>query len=453
MNRTKFYILSLKINGIKNISKTLELDFYNVKISDNFDPSLYNIKAIYGENGVGKSAIISALYLTKKIVLNDKFLNQKFNQELATNLINKTTKKFEIEIEYLAKIDNEINIYSYKLVLAIKNETVFIAQETIRQRAKTKKTYTDLIDIKNGKIEYINCSNSLSEAMGKITSNLLSDNSIFNVSVYSKTFIKAIEENDSNNRKLLFAIACVGNLFFHISVFMDQNDTHEGYIIRNFISNNRKKLESIGEKAISPLISILLDNGNYELNQISVEDNIVKKENYKEFENNIVRLTKFINIFKPDLKKISIDKKINKDLYSCRIVMKYNDYDVNAEYESNGVKKLIKMFNALYSLSEGNIVFIDEIDSNIHDVYLCKLIQYFDKYSNGQLCFTTHNLSPMTLLSKRKKGIEFISRDGDVVSWSTNGNRSAINYYQNGMVDKCPFNLQYFDFLEVFEGD
>ncbi len=53
--------------------------------------------------------------------------------------------------------------------------------------------------------------------------------------------------------------------------------------------------------------------------------------------------------------------------------------------------------------ADGQITFIDELDANINDVYLDKLIEYFILYGNGQLCFTAHNLSPMSLLKRNKR--------------------------------------------------
>lgn len=56
---------------------------------------------------------------------------------------------------------------------------------------------------------------------------------------------------------------------------------------------------------------------------------------------------------------------------------------------------------------EGGIVFIDEFDSNIHDVYLCALLEYLMEYGKGQLCFTTHNVSPMDVLKHHKNQLTF----------------------------------------------
>lgn len=44
------------------------------------------------------------------------------------------------------------------------------------------------------------------------------------------------------------------------------------------------------------------------------------------------------------------------------------------EFESSGIKKLMNLFYYLDAASDGFIVFIDELDSEINDVYLDKII-------------------------------------------------------------------------------
>ena len=67
----------------------------------------------------------------------------------------------------------------------------------------------------------------------------------------------------------------------------------------------------------------------------------------------------------------------------------------NVEFESTGIKKLVKLYMYIREMKRGGIVFIDEFDANLHDVYLCALLEYLMEYGEGQLCFTTHNIGPM----------------------------------------------------------
>lgn len=98
----------------------------------------------------------------------------------------------------------------------------------------------------------------------------------------------------------------------------------------------------------------------------------------------------------------------------------------------------------------GGIVFIDEFDSNLHDVYLCALLEYLMEYGEGQLCFTTHNVGPMDVLKQHKKSIDFLSEDHQIYPWKTNGNYSPSKLYRNGMIEGSPFNVDAIDFIGVF---
>ena len=64
-----------------------------------------------------------------------------------------------------------------------------------------------------------------------------------------------------------------------------------------------------------------------------------------------------MHIFKSDLKNIEIDRKENKDFWLCDLIMVYDDYKVHAEFESTGIKKLIRLFTYLQKMVRGEIVY------------------------------------------------------------------------------------------------
>ena len=111
------------------------------------------------------------------------------------------------------------------------------------------------------------------------------------------------------------------------------------------------------------------------LNEVKVSENYVLKDSYEQFKKEVEELYGFLHIFKPDLKNIEIDRKENKDFWLCDLIMVYDSYKIHAEYESTGIKKLVRLFAYLNEMVRGGIVFIDEFDSNLHDVYLCALLK------------------------------------------------------------------------------
>ena len=58
--KNTFYLLNMDVCGIKNIQKNVHLSFYKKTVDKEFDSEKYRVKAIYGENGAGKSALITA---------------------------------------------------------------------------------------------------------------------------------------------------------------------------------------------------------------------------------------------------------------------------------------------------------------------------------------------------------------------------------------------------------
>ena len=227
-----------------------------------------------------------------------------------------------------------------------------------------------------------------------------------------------------------------------------QSDDHREYVTRNSLKCYDDK--ETYKVEIRSLMKSFMEMDNDCLNVISITENIVSKPRYSYFEKEIQRLYEFLHIFKNELQGIEIDKKENHSFWVCDLVMVYETYKIHAEYESTGIKKLIRLFAYLKEMVEGGIVFIDEFDSNLHDVYLCALLEYLMEYGEGQLCFTTHNLGPMDVLRKRKKSIDFLAENHKIYSWTTSGNYSPSKLYRNGMIEGSPFNVDSIDFISVF---
>lgn len=79
---------------------------------------------------------------------------------------------------------------------------------------------------------------------------------------------------------------------------------------------------------------------------------------YESFELTVANLYEFIHIFKSDLKDIEIDRKEDHEVYICSLIMIYDSYRIHAEFESTGIKKLIKLYAYLREMIQGGIVFI-----------------------------------------------------------------------------------------------
>ena len=432
----EFFLIHLKLNGIKSISNEIQLDFYN-KILTGFNPDLYRVKAIYGENGSGKTAIMTAVNIIKKIILNPNYLKQDTTQSFLKEIINKKTKSLFMEFTFAGNTDSRLDEYRYSILIKLNNLGIYeIKEEKLDQiTAYTRnKKYRTVYEVSDGQIVSIDLPEDKVDEIVDYTRNVLHDGSLA-----FRVIERALEG------KIIFKSAVALAMFFvSINVYLEEEDRHEIYLINRMLNSFKTNKIDSTYKDIDLFIG----------KQLSYIDSkgrdIVEKKYYSEYKKKVERISRFLKIFKPDLKNIKIEKRDNGDTYKCELILNYTDYSVNQEFESTGIKKLIRLYDAFVNADEGGISFIDEMDSNINDVYLCKIIEYFANYGKGQLCFTTHNLDPMEVIKNNRNSIDFLSGDNKVVSWKVTGNAAPDRYYRNGMIENLPFNVDAIDFIGIF---
>ena len=434
----KFYILQMKANGIKNISKEIVLNFYNKTFKPEFDLNDSNIKSIYGPNGSGKSGLINAIDIYQKLITRDNYLSDSTTLKLLDELINKKSNRFSIETSFLFYEDDgkRSEVYTHRIEIE-KDKAGYwvIAYEKLlvnKSNAYDNDRGRTIIEIENGNVVNTAYAKEYKE-IEKYVLNLLVKQSV--VTVIWKRY-DDWKETQGLLKYYLNNLLMPLLLCWEIDVVVNQSDEHYEYIRR--------------QKGIN-----FLDAAKASLwySAIKVETDIVSKMDFETYKENISKLQRFIKIFKPNLQGIEVESKEDSNFLLCEKYFCYDGYRVHSEFESTGIKKLIELFNAFCNVTNGKIVFIDELDANLHDVYLCKLIEYFSMYAKGQLCFTTHNLTPMEVLKKRNYSIDFLSDESMLTSWKKNGNSSVSKYYREGMIQNSPFNIEAFDFIGLFEED
>lgn len=447
------YLLSYSVKGIKTLDQLVTLSFYKKIIPADPDTREYNIKGIYGMNGSGKSAIISSVEILRNLLIDPGYLNNPIAQKNLDAMINKKTEQLFIEADYMVKAETVLMLFRYSVKLKKDISGKFtISHECLSSKKATSRSESmeTIFEVTGGEIVTISEKAEEDEFSARIvnkTMNLLATASMS--ALFYEKFLLPEMKNLEEHKGIVWAHLCLLYLFGKkLHVYLDEPDDHRNYVAKNSLESYDDSEKYKDE--IDTLLNSLMEMNNDYLNVISVTENVVSKSLYKDFEKYIARLYEFLHIFKSDLQGIEIDKKENRDLWVCDLVMVYKSYKIHAEYESTGIKKLIKLFAYLREMVEGGIVFIDEFDSNLHDVYLCALLEYLMEYGEGQLCFTTHNAGPMDILKQRKKSIDFLSENHRIYSWKTNGNYSPSRLYRNGMIEGSPFNVDSIDFIGVF---
>ena len=412
----KIFMLSFKVNGVKNIEKDIEINFYN-KTLKRFSPCGSNIKGIFGPNGIGKTSIIKGMDILRKISLNDNYLTNDFNLIILDKIINKKIEKAKLEIEFLVIDDNKKKSrYVHNVTIAITSpKEIKILFENIKKKDPNTDQIVGEILIENGIIKNDSLhKDDLKSEIVDITKNLLEKRSIVNI--VKPSVLKSID------------LEKIRYFYRKLHIKIDREDSHLGYaLMDNPLKDDIPFNDSIG---------------NYDM--------IISKNNLPIFEDYLRRMTEFLKIFKPNLRNIEYEKKEGKEEYYINILFVYDDYKVNYEFESMGIKNLFSLFTYFRALSEDEVVVIDEIDTSIHDIYLNKLIEFFAVDGKGQLVFTAHNITLLQTLKKYKHSIDFINENMEVISWIKNGNSSPFKSYKDGYIKGLPFNIKEYDFLEIF---
>lgn len=439
-----FYLLSLKISGIKNIEVPIELNFYKKTINNSdFDPEKYRIKAIYGENGSGKTAIITAVKILQNFLTDKNYLIDSDNQKILVETINKKTHSGFIECEVYTDFGGEKNILKYTISfeIGIDNRCHILSEKLEQKKGNyTKNSYNLVFETADGILLQLGNDEMFHEIKEK-SLNLLGMQTLA-VSIFTMKDLK--EKYRQNDEIYYISLLILFGLSLNVSI--DEADDHKNYFLREEIKTLALTEAGKGE---DKLYYHLTDWGNS--GQISA--NLILKNKFEKFEKKISRMCAFVQIFKPELCDIAIEKKDYDQFYKYNLRMIYKDYTLDQEFESRGIKKIMELFEYLDMSADGQITFIDELDANINDVYLDKLIEYFILYGNGQLCFTAHNLSPMSLLKRNKESINFISSINTVHTWANNGNQTPAHAYRNGFIEDSPFNVDASDFLGILGGN
>lgn len=438
------YLLNMSVSGIKCIKEEVRLDFYKKTVDKKFDPEKYRVKAIYGENGSGKSALVTAVKIFRELVMHTNYLTESNTQGFLEEILNKTTRVFRFGCEFLVDMETDYVVYSYFVQIGKnKNGLYEIQHELLKSKSGNyaNNHYRTIFECKNGELTFVFCGNETRGVLERITANLLLTHSLIYLFLTNLDKI-APSEKKFPDKDFLFDILMGAAMPLCLKVYIAEEDQHELYFLQKNLKENNADHEILRE--------MLLAYGAGGDSFSGVSEKLIHKKYYHKYREKVGRLTQFIKIFKPDLISIDIDAKEDGDQYVCDLNLNYGDYLINKEFESTGIKKLIRLFDCLMYASTGGIVFVDEMDSNLNDVYLCKLIEYFMYYGKGQLCFTTHNIDPMSVLKENKNSIDFLSGDNHLIPWTSRGNATPENSYKNGMIEDLPFNIDASDFVGIF---
>ena len=223
-----FYLLEFKLNGIKNIEKEIAISFYKQDIRK-FNRENYNVKGIFGRNGIGKTAVIKGIEILRNIVLDSDYLILK--SSLLNEIINKKLKECYLSAEFLV-VDkkNKKHIFEHSINLKIENGKIIITKEIINKKKLDRKEILKTLIIENGKInkEKSNYFKNLDE-IEKLSMNLLDRKSIIKLVIDN---VEKYETNELKSEKFEFIYLYI--LYLKINIFTHLEDNHNKKLFVNF---------------------------------------------------------------------------------------------------------------------------------------------------------------------------------------------------------------------------
>lgn len=383
-------LIEFTVGNYLSFKKDTTISFLAVKdnqfVDDNTFPlndsiNLLKNIALWGPNASGKSNLLKALSFFKYFILN-------------------SSKETQLK--------EKISVNNFRLSTETENKPSLF--EIIFYQNKVRYRYGFEVNIKKVITEWLFASYSSKE---------------------SKLFIREKDKIDIGNKfiegKNLWSKTRENALF--LSVVAQFNGKIASEVLKWFynlhvLSGPIKKMDHLtieilenkfGPEKKKRLIDLI------KLSDLGIEDVYVetKEINYDDFKKSFSLFNGKVNLFE------KLDK--NKPILSKRIKTSHKKYNKNKEFisveefdldseESGGTQKFFALAGPIIlTLLSGSILFIDEIEVNIHPLLLRKVIEIFNSRitnsRNAQLFFTTHNTGLLSSSFLRRDQVLFIEKN------------------------------------------
>lgn len=364
---------------LKNFRSFDDIEFDLTEKND----SPKNLAIIYGENGAGKSNLMSAFVLLNELLqtmnlrdayeelLSQKtiFNDEKYEQVLRQKILDEIRDMKAIiddcrltgsEDPILAEYEFQIGDHKGKYTVELGSD------EIIHERLEY------LLNKRRG--IYFECSESgimINKTVVK-KSDLLSDIKDSAKRFWGKHSLLAIIAYELNDKS---------NSYGRENISENFNDVLSEMIMLSCYVK-------IGSRYWSQLFAPLQVLSNPIHGSISLD-----KESQLDLAETV--FTSFFSAINSDIlkvfyKKRITEKRINYELFFEKIVAGL-PRDISFSRESTGNHQLIQLLCYLLTACMGGTIVIDEADSGIHDVLCKKILQEISPYISGQIIMTTHN--------------------------------------------------------------
>lgn len=360
---------------------------------------------IYGENGSGKSNFISSLLFLKN-TLNTLSLQEHLNMMLESDELEKYDESTIKSFIKLTRSNLSVEIKENKMIDSVDN---MVLEFHYVYGASKEAIYK--LEFDNDEIVFESFYCQLEKNMVKVYE-ISNEKPYFN----NNLFINEKYENEIKEKVFKY----FGKHSFLAIIFNERRLNNTKYINQNISKEFLKAIDELyncslwckhskKEEGFINTSKIL-----YNLSQGSIPKNEI--ETLKKVEEAI---NNYFSCLYSDIKGVhyEIEEDNNKLTYNLYFEKLINDKIrvIPYNFESTGTIKLLDIFPYIYKCLNKGTVFIDEIDSGVHDVLMNHLLVNLENQINGQLVITTHNTM---LLQKIKADYSY------VINVDLNGNKT-----------------------------
>lgn len=401
---------------------------------------------IYGENGSGKSNIVSAF----------NFLKVSLQSLDIQNRINDLMHKND-EIDY-----KEINHYLYRFQNYIKN---FLEKsKLIGSHEHMRLVYKFLIENKTATYTLTFDKERLVEEELKYV-----------MFKYVTTMYKANQDGLYMHDKLVESkdykqeLKTLHKKYFgkHSMLSILMNEHHQKNV--EFIENNMNDNFNVFFNYLASLCVWVRSSNHYIEGHIThnknLLDNLTSGVIEKNYQNVLDKteavLNDFFTALYTDIKGVEYKRDLTDD--GIEYKLHFNKMiggklrSIPHDWESTGTLQIVDILPYLFSAAQGHTVLIDEIDSNIHDIMIRTIIEAVNEHLKGQLIVTTHNTALIDVLNPESVYVIDIQPNGykEVLPINKTGTRIHENHnvkdrYQNGLYGGIPYT-GYIDIEELVD--
>ncbi|AKP67418.1 AAA family ATPase [Companilactobacillus ginsenosidimutans] len=404
------------------------------------------LMAIFGENGSGKSTILSAF---SKLRLS---INTISNIEKLNNL--SPSKIAETKTEWISQIStmdlnsnftNVNNIFKDSIMVASTGPMVINFEFILNGH---KGNYELVFQNGDNNQPYL-VSETLNFLINKVSGTL------FSIKYDSNNNISIIQSPKLVQKSAILKINDYINEYWGDHTFLS--------IINQFASENFTSKNLFAVLNFFKSMGLKTDETNIVNNTVNLLTSENSIDNQSLIKTTELALNKYLIPLLDDISGvryktvINLHNEIEYELWEKKRI--YGKYvEIKFSFESNGIKNILKLFPHILNAIGGNVELIDDIDHGLHTMITKQIVENIEENIDGQLIFTTSDTHLMTQLKKKYIYIIWVDSVGnkavyslDTVQFKVRKNNNIEKIYIDGGLNGIPFSSDV-NFYDIVEG-